>query len=113
MTASFVTHPLDTIKVRLQLNQNLTSAKTLKKMLREENIMVLYKGLSASLLREASYSTLRMGLYDPFKKMIDSGGPLPLWKRVFAAGMAGMIGAAIANPADLIKVRFQAFSKET
>ncbi|KAJ1334590.1 hypothetical protein BSLG_007745 [Batrachochytrium salamandrivorans] len=35
----------------------------------------------------------------------------PLWAKIVAGGGAGMIGAAIANPTDLIKVRMQAQSE--
>lgn len=34
---------------------------------REEGFFALYKGLLMSLSREASYSTLRLGLYEPYK----------------------------------------------
>jgi hypothetical protein len=29
-----------------------------------------YKGLSASLMRESSYTTLRLGLYEPYKQLL-------------------------------------------
>ncbi|KAK9703483.1 hypothetical protein K7432_010695 [Basidiobolus ranarum] len=72
----------------------------------------LYKGLVPSLLREGSYSTLRMGLYEPFKNLLTSpeakDQPLPLWRKVIAGGVAGAVGAGITNPTDLVKVRMQA-----
>ena len=141
-----VTHPVDTIKVRLQLQGELgkravempssaaSTPHTLKyngflrgmgTILKDEGINGLYKGFSASLLREASYSTIRMGLYEPIKDalhisslslpaMDKNGNPMPyrepLWKKIIAGGISGMVGAAIANPTDLIKVRMQAES---
>ena len=76
-------------------------------MVKTEGIGSIYKGLSASMLREGSYSAIRMGGYDLAKKT---------WCKIFpfvnpdgfgaklGAGMtSGMIGAAIANPADLVR----------
>ncbi|GEM09013.1 mitochondrial carrier protein [Rhodotorula toruloides] len=81
-------------------------------MVRAEGLMSIYKGLSGSLLREASYSGIRMGGYDLVKASIIKSFPLADpngFGTKLAAGMAsGMVGAAIANPADLLKVRMQA-----
>ena len=37
---------------------------------REEGLMALQKGLGPSLLREASYSSIRLSLYEPLRNMI-------------------------------------------
>jgi hypothetical protein len=67
----------------------------------------LYKGLSAALLREASYSTLRLGLYQPYKGLL--GHPdkynSPLWCKLAAGLLSGSTGSIISTPLDLIKVR--------
>jgi hypothetical protein len=70
MTAGAITHPIDTCKIRIQNSdgknyQNMF--QTMVKIIKEERIVGLYKGLSAALLREGSYSTLRLGLYEPIK----------------------------------------------
>ncbi|KAK9761403.1 hypothetical protein K7432_013726 [Basidiobolus ranarum] len=74
----------------------------------------LYKGIVPSLMREGTYSTIRVGLYETFKNLLvtpeSQDKPLPLWKKILAAGSAGAIGSAIANPTDLVKVRMQAKS---
>ena len=35
-----------------------------------EGVMGLYRGMSACLLRESTYSTLRLGCYEPFKNIV-------------------------------------------
>jgi hypothetical protein len=35
----------------------------------EEGLLALWKGTSAALLREASYSSIRMGAYEPLKEV--------------------------------------------
>jgi solute carrier family 25 protein 14/30 len=116
MVAALFTHPVDTIKVRLQLHGELaasTKGNAITTMIQREGISSLWKGLSASLLREGSYSTIRMGLYEPLKQALASPHETkePLYKKIIAGGLAGMVGSGIANPTDLIKVRFQASSE--
>ena len=36
----------------------------------KEGVRGLYKGISAGFARESTYSTLRLGLYEPFKNMV-------------------------------------------
>lgn len=78
-------------------------------IVREEGVAGLYKGIKPALLREGSYSALRMGLYEPIKELLGATDPAntPLWLKICAGGSAGALGGAIANPADLIKVRMQ------
>lgn len=79
--ATFVSHPFDLTKVRLQTLrvENATAwsefqllspsrmFRTMWTISRTEGISALYSGLSASLLRQGTYSTIRFGLYDQFK----------------------------------------------
>lgn len=58
-------------------------------------------------MRESIYSSLRLGLYEPFKRMLGASdrSNTPFWKKFLAGGMSGFLGAALANPTDLLKVR--------
>lgn len=129
--AACVTNPIDVIKVRLQLQGELQKraasggepaplkykgfVRGIATIAMEEGPRGLWKGLVPSLLREGSYSTIRMGAYDPIKDMLAGSGSgtgldFPLWKKICAGALSGSIGAAIANPTDLVKVRMQAVS---
>ncbi|ODQ55178.1 mitochondrial carrier [Saitoella complicata NRRL Y-17804] len=71
------------------------------------------KGVSASLSREATYSTIRFGAYDFFKGFLHkvSGGRLDergFGNKVMSGLASGCIGASLANPTDLLKIRLQA-----
>jgi len=79
-------------------------------MVRDEGLSAFFKGLAASLLREATYSTIRMGGYEVCKTYLGALDPssAPLWKKITSGAIAGAFGAAIANPTDLVKVRMQA-----
>ena len=61
-------------------------------------------------MREGSYSTIRLGAYEPLKTKLGATDPAhtPLWKKITAGAISGTIGSAIATPTDLVKVRFQA-----
>lgn len=61
--------------------------------------------MSASLTREATYSTLRLGLYEPFKNMISKEKNTSLFTKFAAGVLSGSTGALVANPCDLLKVR--------
>lgn len=61
-------------------------------------------------MREGSYSTIRLGAYEPLKVQLGATdiAHTPLWKKIAAGAISGTIGSAIATPTDLVKVRFQA-----
>ncbi len=76
-----------------------------------EGVRGLYKGITASWMRESIYSSLRLGLYEPFKRLLGATDPknTPFYLKFLAGGMSGFIGSALANPTDLLKVRMQAW----
>ena len=69
-----------------------------------------FYSLTASILREASYSTIRIGAYEPMKELLGAHNPArtPLWKKIVAGASSGAIGSAMASPTDLVKIRLQA-----
>lgn len=68
-----------------------------------------YAGLSASILRQMTYSLTRFGVYDALKARLSAdlhpGEQLPAWKMALAASVAGGLGGIAGNPADVILVR--------
>eukprot|EP00735_Rhodelphis_limneticus_P014618 TRINITY_DN8677_c0_g1::TRINITY_DN8677_c0_g1_i1::g.427::m.427 TRINITY_DN8677_c0_g1::TRINITY_DN8677_c0_g1_i1::g.427 ORF type:complete len:304 (-),score=70.72,sp/Q9SB52/PUMP4_ARATH/46.79/2e-87,Mito_carr/PF00153.22/3.6e-21,Mito_carr/PF00153.22/1.4e-18,Mito_carr/PF00153.22/8.2e-24 TRINITY_DN8677_c0_g1_i1:197-1108(-) len=118
-----VTHPIDLIKVRMQLHGssdgfNVASEVKGKKpgmistamnVARSEGILALYRGLSASLLRQATFIGTKIGSYDALKWVFaDDKGQLGFHGKVACGLLAGAFGAAVGNPADLAMVRMQA-----
>ncbi|GJN94786.1 hypothetical protein Rhopal_007878-T1 [Rhodotorula paludigena] len=70
-----------------------------------------YAGLSASILRQMTYSLTRFGIYDELKKRAQARHPgqaLPAWEMAVAASIAGGLGGLAGNPADVILVRMTA-----
>uniref|UniRef100_A0A8D0U698 Mitochondrial uncoupling protein 3 n=1 Tax=Sus scrofa TaxID=9823 RepID=A0A8D0U698_PIG len=81
--ADLLTFPLDTAKVRLQIqgeNQAARSAQyrgvlgTILTMVRNEGPRSLYNGLVAGLQRQMSFASIRIGLYDSVKQLYTPKG---------------------------------------
>ncbi|XP_048500518.1 mitochondrial uncoupling protein 1 isoform X2 [Beta vulgaris subsp. vulgaris] len=121
--AEICTIPLDTAKVRLQLQKKVVGDAipqyrgmlgTVATIGREEGIASLWKGIVPGLHRQCLFGGLRIGLYEPVKTFYvgkDHVGDVPLSKKILAALTTGAVGIAIANPTDLVKVRLQAEGK--
>lgn len=70
MAATLFVQPLDLIKNRMQLSgeggvakEHKTSFHAFRSIVKNEGLFGLYTGLSAGLFRQASYTTVRMGVY--------------------------------------------------
>ncbi|ONK66624.1 uncharacterized protein A4U43_C06F10290 [Asparagus officinalis] len=71
----------------------------------------MVKGLSAGLLRQATYTTSRLGTFKILtKKAVEAndGKPLPLLQKAIIGLTAGAIGACFGSPSDLALIRMQA-----
>ncbi|KAL2797697.1 mitochondrial carrier domain-containing protein [Aspergillus keveii] len=119
MTATVVIQPIDMIKVRLQLagegvrtGPRPSAVGIARDIVASGKVLDLYTGLSAGLLRQAVYTTARLGFFDTFMKSLGARAEASNRKVTFAeragAGLtAGGIAAMIGNPADLALVRMQ------
>ncbi|KAJ5727302.1 hypothetical protein N7493_005122 [Penicillium malachiteum] len=119
MCATTVIQPVDMVKVRLQLagegaktGPRPTALGITREIIASGKALDLYTGLSAGLLRQAVYTTARLGLFETIIKSFNSKAEAANRKVTFAeraaAGLAaGGIAAMIGNPADLALVRMQ------
>ncbi|KAF2668341.1 mitochondrial carrier [Microthyrium microscopicum] len=110
--AACVTHPLDLVKVRLQTQHNGGPKRNMVQMfghvVKSNGFLGLYKGLSASLLRQLTYSTTRFGIYAHLKTSISDRRSQPSFPQLIAISSAsGFIGGIAGNPADVLNVRMQ------
>lgn len=64
----------------------------------------LYNGLSASLLRQLTYSTTRFALYEIIKQRVKSD---TFYSKVIIAAVAGCAGGFVGTPGDMVNVRMQ------
>ncbi|KAF9116091.1 Mitochondrial dicarboxylate transporter [Mortierella sp. AM989] len=108
--AALVSHPFDLAKVRMQTTHGVGSHGMIGTMInvgRHEGIFALYNGLSASLLRQGTYSTVRFGTYDVLKERFGpkDGSKIPVSTMLMCGVLAGCIGGGFGNPADVVNIR--------
>ncbi|RDL37087.1 Mitochondrial carrier [Venustampulla echinocandica] len=119
MVATTVIQPIDMIKVRLQLagegartGPKPTPLSVAREIIAAGKVMDLYTGLSAGLLRQAVYTTARLGFFDTFMNTLTTrakgnGNQIGFAERAGAGLSAGGLAAMIGNPADLALIRMQ------
>ncbi|CAO3589005.1 unnamed protein product [Absidia cylindrospora] len=112
-------HPLDTIKVRMQLSKNgarnamgqrIGFLGVGMKIVQNESFWALYKGLGAVVSGIVPKMAIRFSSFELYKsKLADKDGVVST-KAVFLAGLlAGTTEAVmVVSPMDLIKIRLQA-----
>ncbi|KAK0639355.1 mitochondrial carrier domain-containing protein [Cercophora newfieldiana] len=116
--AACVTHPLDLVKVRLQTRTGdmpKSMSGTFVHIVKHNGLRGLYNGLSASLLRQITYSTTRFGIYEELKTRLaparnhdgTPAKPPSFLLLVAMASASGFVGGLAGNAADVLNVRMQ------
>lgn len=109
--AASCTHPLDVTKVRMQTIKAVAGSKRpstvaiIRASLVQSGFPSLYAGLTASLMRQMSYSLVRLGSYEKMKAYLSRDGRASTPNLFVAACLAGGLGGIAGNPADIILVR--------
>lgn len=115
MFATLCVQPIDFVKVQLQLKgeghkgTHMGPLSIARETISKYGIARLYTGLDSALLRQATYSTSRLGLY---KTLMDNGNAkynnaVPYWLKCVYSMTAGGLAAVVGNPADLALIRMQ------
>ncbi|ODV77678.1 mitochondrial dicarboxylate transport protein [Suhomyces tanzawaensis NRRL Y-17324] len=76
----------------------------------KEGFFKIYSGLTASLLRQATYSTARFGIYETLKDFYveKSNVSKPSTAVLLPMSMiAGALGGLVGNPSDVVNIRMQ------
>jgi len=112
MGATCFVQPLDLVKTRMQVGKAAGGAKPstasiIAGIIKNEGITTLYNGLSAGLLRQATYTTTRLGVYTwLFETFSDPSGKPPNFFAKAALGMtAGAVGSLVGTPAEVALIR--------
>lgn len=119
-TAAVITvtgiHPIDVVKTRLQVSgegggrnyKALGIGGSVKVIAAEEGIAAFWKGIGAAWMREASYTSLRLGLYAPIKSAMGVTNDSHFIMKFSAGSLAGALGSVVGNPFDVLKTRMMA-----
>merc|ERR1719410_2998747 len=83
---------------------------TVKRTAGNEGIFALWNGVNAAWLRESSYTSLRLGLYEPCKIAFGCTTPetTTFLKKFGAGSAAGALGSLAGNPFDVLKTKMMA-----
>lgn len=117
--AAVAIHPIDLVKVHLQLagqtGSNATATTVVRSVLNTTGVRGLYSGLSAAVARQMIYGTARLGMHRSVSNSLqqrrkDQGlsETLPLWMKSLSAITTGGIAATLGCPMDVALVRMQA-----
>ncbi|KAJ1729984.1 Mitochondrial succinate-fumarate transporter, partial [Coemansia biformis] len=111
-------HPLDTIKVRMQLRSLRRSAAPAPKsflgvghrIVQREGIRALYKGLGAVVTGIVPKMAIRFSSFEMYKAWLADDAGKVSTGAVFLAGLGAGVTEAVAvvTPMDVIKIRLQA-----
>lgn len=89
IVAESATVPIDTVKVRLQVQNTAAGPKAYKGMLdafasiaKSEGASGLFKGFGPALLRQCSYTPLTMVLFEPIRGLLVAEGEKPSYVSV-------------------------------
>lgn len=114
MSATLFVQPLDLVKNRMQISGEGGQAKlyrnsfhALTTILKNEGITGIYAGLSAGLLRQATYTTARMGIYSSLLDKYSKNNTVNL-SFVQKAGIgifSGGVAAFVGTPAEVALIR--------
>jgi len=118
--ASCVIHPMDLAKVRMQLYGQLNPGKPvpgfytiLSKMVKNDGVPSIYKGVDAAIGRQLVYGTARIGLHRTFSdKLVEmnDGKPINFGVKTLSGMASGSIAVCIGTPFDIALVRLQSDS---
>jgi len=119
VTAAVIIHPIDLIKVHLQLSgQKNPMARpsfmgVARNVVAAEGVPGLWAGVGAAVGRQMIYGTSRMGMYRALADRVseqrkrDGLGPIPSYMRFGISASTGALGAILGCPMDVAMVRMQ------
>ncbi|KAI5465378.1 mitochondrial carrier domain-containing protein [Mariannaea sp. PMI_226] len=118
MMEALVCHPLDTIKVRMQLSKRARQPGAPKRgfiqtgaaIVRKETPLGLYKGLGAVLTGIVPKMAIRFTSFEWYKQLLADQSGKVSGQATFVAGLAAGVTEAVAvvTPMEVIKIRLQA-----
>ncbi|KAK6636182.1 hypothetical protein RUM43_009835 [Polyplax serrata] len=105
-----VGHPLDTIKIRIQTQDFRNplykgTVDCFRKVVKQESILGLYKGMSSPLAGVAVINAVVFGVYGNIQKNLSD--PESLGSCFISGAVAGLVQSFICSPMELVKSRMQ------
>jgi len=111
--------PLDFLRTKVQacLGQpgSHTATDVLKKVLRDEGILSMWRGAAATLLRDVPFSMTYFTLYETNKLWLlpsgEGGNGATFWLSFFNGACCGAIATCVSHPFDVVKTQLQSYER--
>lgn len=104
-----IVHPIDTIKTSLQIieknAQNKSISQTIKNIYSTNGLKSFWRGIGPAIMRESTYTSLRLGLYGPIKKIFNVNSESNFIFKFMSGSLSGLIGSIAGNPFDVLKTK--------
>lgn len=126
ITATCCVHPLDVIRVRLQVDTGKAVASAIAKpaatmistaglIWRTGGVAGMYAGIQAGIARQLSYGMPRMAFFTMGMERLSNGGQLPVdfGTKMMLGSLAGGVAASIGVPTEVSLVRMAADARIT
>ncbi|KAF7504643.1 hypothetical protein GJ744_001997 [Endocarpon pusillum] len=121
-----VTHPFETVKIRLQLQGELqakdVAVRKYKGVLHGVSVIAqnegprgLFRGIGSAYVYQILLNGCRLGFYEPLRKIVTQAifkdhNVQSLGVNIFSGAASGVLGAMAGSPFFLVKTRLQSFS---
>lgn len=111
MGATLLVQPIDLVKTRQQLAGRgggvaPSLVSTVRAIIKNDGFFSMYNGLGAGLLRQATYTTTRLGVFNALMDNYTKDGATPGFGAKLGMGItAGAIGSFVGNPAEISLIR--------
>jgi len=106
--ALIIVAPVETVKTKcIELNEPFI--KAMKRIIEAEGFAGVYKGATATALKQGSNMGLRFTWFNEYKRIMTKDGEIPMTplKNLFGGMSAGCFSTLGNNPFDVVKTRMQ------
>ncbi|XP_065053553.1 electrogenic aspartate/glutamate antiporter SLC25A13, mitochondrial-like isoform X1 [Rhopilema esculentum] len=109
-------YPIDLVKTRMQNQRSVLASELMyknsfdcaKKVIQNEGILGLYRGLLPQLVGVSPEKAIKLTTNDFVRgKMTDKDGEIPLYGEILAGGCGGSAQVMFTNPIEIVKIRMQ------
>lgn len=106
--ATVLTYPFDSTRTRLALRANIRARTVIARMIKEEGLLAVYKGLLPTIAQVAPYMGTVFWSYDCTKKLLRKNADIQAdITNTVAGAVSGACGKLATMPFDVVRKRMQ------
>lgn len=106
-------HPIELTHTRYRLSsavaeESKSGLGIIKLIMKDEGLRGFFSGISASIMRQAVYGTMKIGLHDSLSEKLkkrNEDHSIPFYQKALSASFAGFTASVAGSPFDLALVR--------